>query len=141
MNDSIGDRSAIAFSVGFYKALAANRSIEDAYKFGCVEIQLNNFSEHLKPILYIKDANQEPERVLDLQKPDPNPNIAFEETSPFIIGSSITHPRHFFGREKELKRLFNLLKRHPLQNAAIIGKRRIGKTSILHYLFVRFTVD
>jgi len=30
--------------------------------------------------------------------------------------------------------LFNLLKRHPLQNAAIIGKRRSGKTSLLHYL-------
>jgi hypothetical protein len=33
-----------------------------------------------------------------------------------------------------LKRLFNLLKTHPLQNAAIIGKRRSGKTSLLNYL-------
>ncbi len=57
-----------------------------------------------------------------------------ENYSPFVTGSPITHPRYFFGREKELKRLFNLLKRHPLQNAAIIGKRRIGKTSLLHYL-------
>ncbi|BAY28212.1 hypothetical protein NIES2107_00360 [Nostoc carneum NIES-2107] len=56
------------------------------------------------------------------------------EASPFITGSPITQPRHFFGREKELKRLFNLLKRHPLQNAAIIGKKRSGKTSLLHYL-------
>ncbi|WP_017317082.1 ATP-binding protein [Mastigocladopsis repens] len=61
-------------------------------------------------------------------------NITLEETSPFITGSPITHPRYFFGRQKELKRLFDLLKRHPLQNAAIIGKRRIGKTSLLHYL-------
>ncbi|KAB8320903.1 ATP-binding protein [Tolypothrix campylonemoides VB511288] len=61
-------------------------------------------------------------------------NITLEETSPFITGSPITHPRHFFGRQKELRRLFDLLKRHPLQNAAIIGKRRIGKTSLLHYL-------
>ncbi|WP_013321330.1 AAA family ATPase [Gloeothece verrucosa] len=56
------------------------------------------------------------------------------ENSPFITGTPITHPRYFFGREKEVKRLFNLLKRHPLQNAAIIGKRRSGKTSLLHYL-------
>jgi hypothetical protein len=56
------------------------------------------------------------------------------EASPFITGSPITQPRYFFGREKELKRLFNLLKRHPLQNAAIIGKKRSGKTSLLHYL-------
>jgi hypothetical protein len=33
-----------------------------------------------------------------------------------------------------LKRLFNLLKTRPLQNAAIIGKRRSGKTSLLNYL-------
>ncbi|MGH8002559.1 MAG: ATP-binding protein [Brasilonema sp.] len=64
----------------------------------------------------------------------PNSITIFEESSPFITGSPITHPRHFFGRQKELKRLFDLLKRHPLQNAAIIGKRRISKTSLLHYL-------
>jgi hypothetical protein len=55
-------------------------------------------------------------------------------TSPFIAGPPIEHPKNFFGREKELKRLFNLLKTHPLQNAAIIGKRRSGKTSLLNYL-------
>jgi hypothetical protein len=38
MNDATGDKAAISFAVGFYTALAANRSIEDAYKFGCVEI-------------------------------------------------------------------------------------------------------
>ncbi|MEO1431672.1 MAG: hypothetical protein AAFV71_21955 [Cyanobacteria bacterium J06633_8] len=63
-----------------------------------------------------------------------NTNPPIEETSPFIIGSSIKHPSRFFGRQRELKRLFQILKRHPLQNAAIIGKRRIGKTSLLHYL-------
>lgn len=55
-------------------------------------------------------------------------------TFSFITGNSITHPRYFFGRQKELKRLFDLLKRRPLQNAAIIGKRRSGKTSLLQYL-------
>ncbi len=57
-----------------------------------------------------------------------------EEHPAFIAGPPITHPRHFFGREREVKRLFNLLKRRPLQNAAIIGPRRSGKTSLLHYL-------
>ena len=64
----------------------------------------------------------------------PNSQQTFEETSSFITGNPITHPRCFFGREKELKRLFNLLKRQPLQNAAIIGKKRSGKTSLLQYL-------
>jgi hypothetical protein len=57
-----------------------------------------------------------------------------EEHPPFFAGPPITHPRYFFGRERELKRLFNLLSRRPLQNAAIIGPRRSGKTSLLHYL-------
>jgi hypothetical protein len=122
MNDAIGDKAAIAFAVGFYKALAANRSIEDAYQFGRVEIQLQGIPEHLKPVLYIKE-HYKPE--VERKK---------EERSPFITGTPITDPRYFFGREKELKRLFNLLKRHPLQNAAIIGKKRSGKTSLLHYL-------
>ncbi|MEO1209252.1 MAG: ATP-binding protein [Cyanobacteria bacterium J06638_20] len=54
--------------------------------------------------------------------------------SPFITGMPIAHPRQFFGRRRVLKRLFNLLKTHPLQNAAIIGQRRSGKTSLLNYL-------
>lgn len=73
-------------------------------------------------------AYKEPE----IQTPKPQPTNG--EASPFITGAPITQPRYFFGREKELKRLFNLLKCHPLQNAAIIGKKRSGKTSLLHYL-------
>jgi hypothetical protein len=57
-----------------------------------------------------------------------------EEPSPFIAGPPIIYPRCFFGRGRELKRLFNLWKRPPLQNAAIIGPRRSGKTSLLLYL-------
>lgn len=56
------------------------------------------------------------------------------EASPFITGTPILHPRYFFGRERQLKRCFALLKHRPLQNIAIIGPRRIGKTSFLHYL-------
>ncbi|MCA9930450.1 MAG: TniB family NTP-binding protein [Anaerolineales bacterium] len=52
----------------------------------------------------------------------------------FIAGPPIVQPIHFFGRHTILKRLFNLLRTRPLQNAAIIGPRRSGKTSLLHYL-------
>ncbi|MBO3462312.1 CHAT domain-containing protein [Aetokthonos hydrillicola Thurmond2011] len=64
MKDTIIDQAGVAFSLGFYKALAANRSIEDAYKFGCVEIRLNGYSEHLKPVLYPKKSQQS--QLLDL---------------------------------------------------------------------------
>lgn len=51
MNKAIDDKAAIAFSVGFYQALGAGRSIEESYKLGCVQIRLANLPEHLTPVL------------------------------------------------------------------------------------------
>lgn len=56
------------------------------------------------------------------------------QRSSFIAGPPIDHPHMFFGREREVMRVFHLIKRLPLQNAAIIGPRRSGKTSLLRYL-------
>ncbi|MEH2038863.1 CHAT domain-containing protein [Nostoc sp.] len=60
MNKEIGDQAAIAFAVGFYKALAARRTIDQAYKFGCVEIRLQGIAEHLTPVLYTKQNSVSP---------------------------------------------------------------------------------
>jgi hypothetical protein len=54
MNQSIGDKAAIAFAIGFYQALGAGRTIEDAYKLGCVQIRLQGIPEHLTPVLIKK---------------------------------------------------------------------------------------
>lgn len=54
MNQAIGDKAAIAFSIGFYQALGAGRTIDEAYKLGCVQIRLQNIPEHLTPV-FIKD--------------------------------------------------------------------------------------
>ena len=54
MNQAIGDRAAIAFAIGFYQALGAGRTIEDAYKLGCVQIRLQGIPEHLVPTLIKK---------------------------------------------------------------------------------------
>ncbi len=54
--------------------------------------------------------------------------------SPFVVGPPVTHPRQFFGREAELTRIFDVLRGYPLQNVAIVGPYRSGKTSLLHYL-------
>ncbi|MDY9927799.1 SIR2 family protein [Methanosarcina sp.] len=51
MNQAIGDKAAIAFATGFYQALGGGRSIDDAYRLGCVQIQLQNIPEHLTPVL------------------------------------------------------------------------------------------
>jgi len=54
MNKAIGDKAAISFAIGFYQALGACRSIEDAYRFGCVQIRLQSIPEHLTPVLIKK---------------------------------------------------------------------------------------
>ncbi len=51
MNQAIGDKAAIAFAIGFYQALGAGRTVEEAYKLGCVQIQLQGIPEHLTPVL------------------------------------------------------------------------------------------
>ncbi|HEU5015719.1 MAG TPA: hypothetical protein VFT66_24560 [Roseiflexaceae bacterium] len=57
-----------------------------------------------------------------------------EDLAPFVVGPPITHCRQFFGRELELKRIFNGIGRFPLPHVAVIGPQRSGKTSLLHYL-------
>jgi hypothetical protein len=54
MDKEINDKAAIIFTRGFYQALVRDRSIEEAYKYGCVQIKLENIPNHLKPILHIK---------------------------------------------------------------------------------------
>lgn len=49
--EAIGDDAAIAFSIGFYRALAAARSVEDAFQLGCAEIRMADIPEHAIPIL------------------------------------------------------------------------------------------
>jgi hypothetical protein len=58
MNQAIGDKAAIAFAVGFYQALGAGRTIEEAFKLGCVQIRLQGIPEHLTPVLIKKGASQ-----------------------------------------------------------------------------------
>jgi hypothetical protein len=110
------DKAAIAFSIGFYKALAANRSIEDAYHFGCVEIQLYNLPEHLKPVIYINPT----------AKPRVKPIIP----NPFVPQNGrVEQPEQFFGRQREIQRIFEVL--NSGSSVALIGKDGIGKSSLL----------
>jgi hypothetical protein len=53
MRQAIGDRAAIRFSFGFYQALVANRTVEEAYEMACVQIQLDPHAgpQHRVPLL------------------------------------------------------------------------------------------
>jgi cell division protein FtsL len=58
MNQAILDSAAIQFATGFYDALAAGRSYEDAYKVGCNAIAL----------VGIKDSAGKPESIIPVLK-------------------------------------------------------------------------
>ncbi len=53
MTGSVKDGAALEFGVGFFDALGAGRSVEDAYQFGCVAISMV-YPDYKKPILKIK---------------------------------------------------------------------------------------
>jgi hypothetical protein len=67
MKSSIGDKSAITFSKGFYKALGANKEIETAYEFGCVEMRSHDSQDYLTPVL-LKKPNFQSLKELEDQK-------------------------------------------------------------------------
>jgi hypothetical protein len=51
MRKEIGDKAAIEFAVGFYDALGAGKSVENAFEFGCNAIHQYSIPEHSIPIL------------------------------------------------------------------------------------------
>lgn len=96
MNQAIGDKAAIAFSIGFYQALGAGRSVEEAYKLGCVQIGLQNIPEHLTPVL-VKENPSEKVQV-DFFTPDNKPPSFYSRSTP-------PPPTLIVGREEALSEL------------------------------------
>jgi len=88
------------------------------------------------PLQLIRDERETQQRLAELHRQlmELERSSGHSASVTFIAGPPITHPRHFFGRTRELRRLFGLWQQAPLQNAAIIGPRRSGKTSLLNYL-------
>lgn len=51
MNQTIGDRAAIKFAIGFYDGLGAGSSYSDCFEFGCTLIDLQGIPESQTPII------------------------------------------------------------------------------------------
>jgi len=55
MKKEIGDKAAIAFSIGFYQGIAAGQSIDKAYNLGCIQIGMQTgMKQSVIPILIKK---------------------------------------------------------------------------------------
>jgi 3',5'-cyclic AMP phosphodiesterase CpdA len=57
MKQTIGDRAAIEFAVGFYDALGAGHSIEFAYQLGCASVGMTGSLDSLVPVLHKKKSS------------------------------------------------------------------------------------
>lgn len=53
----------------------------------------------------------------------------------FTFGPMITDPDRFIGRRAELEIITTRLNGSQPQGMAVVGPRRIGKSSLLHYLY------
>jgi hypothetical protein len=54
--------------------------------------------------------------------------------SPYIVGPPISEPSNFFGRRRQIKQFFNMLRGATLLPLCVLGLRRSGKTSFLLHI-------
>jgi hypothetical protein len=119
MNQAIGDRAAITFATGFYKALGAGRLFEDAYKFARVEIQLQGIPEHLTPVFFKAKQDKSRLEVYETQvnkiEPLSRDRILTSSTAQDLLDSSqddkqVHESQSVSGNEVTYARLENLLR-------------------------------
>ncbi|MEJ2722764.1 MAG: ATP-binding protein, partial [bacterium] len=55
--------------------------------------------------------------------------------NPYLNRVMITHRSDFFGRQKEVRKIYSRLDAPHPQSISIVGERRIGKSSLLNYIF------
>ena len=119
MNQTIGDKAAVAFAVAFYDALGAGETVEFAFDLGCS--QLVGLKEEQTPVL--KTTSIHPADIqFEAGDIPPNPYLglsAFGEKDAAF----------FFGREKFTDELFEMA--HHQQLVAVIGASGSGKSSVV----------
>ncbi|MEA5518209.1 CHAT domain-containing protein, partial [Limnoraphis robusta] len=127
MNQAVGDKAAVAFSVAFYDALAAGYEVEEAHELGCS--QMMSFLEHETPVLKKKplrdseiDSEDNPDLTAfkDFIPPNPYQGLAAfgEEDADF-----------FFGQENFVDKLVEATNQQPL--VGVIGPSGSGKSSVV----------
>ncbi|MGH2555022.1 MAG: CHAT domain-containing protein [Actinomycetota bacterium] len=129
------DALAADFAIALYEALLTGTPLAEAVYTARQRIKAIDptnstwltYVVYGDPLLQVRMAGQD-------QRPSFVPTTVFEASASFVVGKPVGNPRDFFGRGREIGRLFKLLSRPPMQNAAIVGPKRSGKTSLLRYL-------
>ncbi|BAY48303.1 WD-40 repeat-containing protein [Scytonema sp. HK-05] len=119
MNNTVGDKAAVAFAVAFYDAMAAGEGVEFAYELGCS--QMITFVEQQTPVLRKKElitVTTQPETEVIPPNPYQGLSAFGEEDAAF-----------FFGRETFVNGLVQAVQKQPL--VAVIGPSGSGKSSVV----------
>lgn len=94
MNQAIGDKAAIKFSVGFYTALGAGRSYEDCFHMGCTSIDLQGIPEYLTPTKKIRQRRYQTVQATNPVTSDKNDGMNNDnkgwQNRSVSIGGSVT---------------------------------------------------
>ena len=132
MRKEIKDKSSLEFAVGFYDALGAGRSVEDAFEFGrnAVLTEYPGLSEHLIPVLKIRKKTS----VIKNDKTQQFENSFNEErkaTSEIGVETAKTYEL-LFGRERDIAKVISLLdEKDKPKIINIHGLGGVGKTSLV----------
>ncbi|MBE9225182.1 CHAT domain-containing protein [Phormidium sp. LEGE 05292] len=76
MNQAIGDKAAINFSIGFYTALWAGRNYEDCFQMGCTSIDLQAIPEYLTPEIKFRRRRYQTEQPTNPVKSNNDNNMS-----------------------------------------------------------------
>ncbi|AFZ56187.1 CHAT domain-containing protein [Anabaena cylindrica FACHB-243] len=94
MNQAIGDKAAIKFSIGFYTGLGAGRNYEDCFQIGCTNIDLQGIPEYATPEIKIRRRHYQTEKPANPVKSDKNNGVNNDNKSgqnrSVSIGGSVT---------------------------------------------------
>lgn len=94
MNQAIGDKAAIKFSVGFYTALAAGMNYEDCFQMGCTSIDLQGIPEYATPKIKIRRRRYQTEQPANTVKSDKNNGVSNDnkvgQNRSVSVGNNVT---------------------------------------------------
>jgi AAA-like domain/CHAT domain len=117
MSQSVSDRTAIRFAVGFYDALGANRGYAEAFQFGLTAIRLEGISE-----------SNTPQMKQRIQRTSLGNN---DSSIPKDLGGTMNPLSPFYVERSTDAIALNEIERSGGVTMTIKGSRQLGKSSLL----------